>query len=871
MGEVYHAADTRLAREVAIKLLPPSLAADPQRLGRFRREARLLAQIDHPNIAAIYGIEEIDRLCFLVLEFVPGLTLVKRLAAGGLEWQEALEIARQVAEALEAAHEKGIVHRDLKPANIKITPEGKVKVLDFGLAKTIGDSAASGLPSSSPDGSIDSTQAGVILGTVSYMSPEQARGKPVDRRADIWSFGCVLYESLTGNRAFAGDNVTDVLTSVVHKEPDWTGLPAKIPPRVRALLVHCLEKDPHRRLHDIGDVRLEIEEILAQPTAEAPVWATPGLVTRRRALAWLATGVLLTALAASFGTWIALRQRPNAPPAAFRFTVLPPSGTRLASSYEPAVALSPDGKVLVFAASRAGSSQLYRQTVGQLEAVPIPGTEGATGPFFSPDGRWIAFTAGGHLNKIPATGGVPLPICDQQLPRGASWGPNDTILFTPSTDQPLYTVSAEGGTSRPVTTLDLKNGERSHRFPEYLPGGKAAIFTVTRSGTYDEGEIAVVSLEEGKHRIIQRISGTNPHYLTTGHIVYGHRGWLFAIAFDAEKLEVRGAPFQLLEGVVTNSANGSVQAAVAPDGTLAYAPGSSITPEFTLTWVNRDGQAQPASEVIRSYLTPPAIAPDGNRVAVSILAPNRDVWILDLKRGLPIRLTFDPGYDQGPIWTPPDGKRVTFWSARGGRYYIFWKLADRSAPEEPLLSDTEPLAPGSWSPDGRTLVFVKRGSNTGYDLWTLSPQAGTTPQPLLQSPYDERSPAVSPDGHWIAFVSNEGGRLEVYVRPFPGPGGNRQVSTDGGSEPRWAPNMREIYYRSAKGVMAVAVSTTLGFTSDKPRLLFEDRYEPGPLGGWAIDPDGHRFLMFKAVESGPAQINVVLHWFEELKSRVEIR
>ncbi len=867
MGEVYRAHDTRLGRDVAIKVLPDAFLRDPERLARFEREAQVLAALNHANVAAIHGVEESDGARFLVLEFVPGRTLAERLVAGPLPVEEALEICRQMAEALEAAHERGIIHRDLKPSNVKVTPEGKVKVLDFGLAKAFGPEAAAADLSHSPTATYRTGGEGAILGTAAYMSPEQARGKALDRRTDIWSFGCVLYELLSSRQAFGGETVTDTLAAVVRGEPDWNVLPAEVPAKIRYLLRRCLERDLKRRLQAIGEARIAIEEGLSGSAAAEAVPVAP--LGWQRALPWALVGALVAALLASL--WVLRQASQRVPAPVLRSAVTVPAGEFSTRGFGPWLALSPDGTHLVYEGFRGGTWLLFLRPMDQYQAVPLSGTEGATGPFFSADGQWVGFFVDGKLKKVSIQGGAPLTLCDVPDARGATWTPDDTIIFTPTANSSLWRVAASGGTPQPLTTLDTKKGENSHRWPDILPGGKAVLFVESGSGVSGVGEIAVLSLKTGKRRTLVEL-GMNPHYVPSGHLVYGQAGSLLAVPFDLDRLEVTGSPVPVLEDVDMDNSTGAVDFSPSAKGSLIYVLGGGLGAAYSaLVWVDRKGAERPIAAPPNPF-GQPRLSPDGRRVAVNILGQNSDIWIYELARGALTRMTFQPGEDETPAWTS-DGKRVAFSSSISGKpRTVFWKNADGSGSDEPLLDSGYHTHLGSFSLDGRVLAYTDYGSVGRGDIWVLPLEGDRKPRPFLQTPFNERDPKFSPDGHWIAYTSDESGRDEVYVQPFPGPGGKWQVSTEGGYGPVWARNGRELFYRNADKMMVVAVSTKPTFSAGPPRLLFEGSYTNSSRreANYDISPDGERFLMVKAAEThrAPTELYLVVNWFEELKRRV---
>ena len=868
MGDVYQAHDSKLGRDVAIKVLPEQFARDPERLARFQREARMLAALNHPNIAAIYGLEESGGIHYLVMELVPGQTLRERTAGERpLPVEEALAIARQIAEALEAAHEKNIIHRDLKPANVKVTPASRVKVLDFGLAKAFAGDTAADDASNSPTLSALPTQHGIIMGTPAYMSPEQARAKTVTKSTDIWAFGCLLYELLTGRAAFRGQDVTEILAAVVMKDPDWSRLPEATPPTMQTLLRHCLRKDPRQRLQDATDVRIQIEDALTAPSADATkAAAAKGIrALRRRWLAFALSFAVLGAAVAGLAVW-QWRPAPASPPLPVsRFSITLPEGQRLAAANLPPLAFSPDGTHLAYAGIRNGVQQLYVRAMDSLEANPIAGTEGADAPFFSPDGQWIGFFASGKLKKVSITGGIPLTLCDSGGVAGASWGLDDTIVFSPSFGSGFMRVSAAGGEPQVLTTLDRARGEVSHRYPQFLPGGRALLFTIFTGEGFDDANLAVLRFDTGeRHTVIH--GGHTGRYMPTGHLVYCQAGNLLAVPFDPVRLEAASAaPVAIVERLRLSSGTAGAEFSVSATGTLAYVPASG-SDERNLVWVDRNGKIQALPAPPRAYMTP-RLSPDGQQV--TIWSTEAVVLIYDLPRGTLTRAVPE-GTSSFPIWTP-DGKRLTYRAARAGTRNLFWKAADGTGAEERLTIGENPQAPGSWSPDGQVLAFYDASPSSGQDIWLLR-LSDRKQQPLLQTPFIERDPQFSPDGRWLAYRSDESGRNEIYVQPYPGPGGRSQVSIEGGTEPVWNPNGRELFYRNGDKLMAVDITTQPTFSAGQPKLLFEGSYllALGYAPGYDVSPDGQRFLMAIGSEPGASdtQINVVLDWFEDLKRLV---
>ena len=770
MGEVYRAEDTNLGREVAIKVLPEQFTKDPQRLARFEREAKLLASLNHPNIAAIYGLEEAEGIRFLSLELVEGDTLAEHLTKGPFPVKEALEVCRQIAEGVEAAHEKGVIHRDLKPANVKITPEGKVKILDFGLAKALEEEVPLADISQSPTLTEEMTRAGVILGTAAYMSPEQAEGKPVDKRADVWAFGCVLYELLTAKRAFGGETLTATLAKVLEGEPNWDVLPASLPSTTRFLINRCLQKDPNRRLQHIDGARILIEEALTGAATVSPIGVSSPSGWKR-ALPW--SIAVVAVVVAGLALWNLTSPISTQQPAQ-RFMLAVPANESMANlAGSPALALSPDGTRLAYVATRAGTAQLYLHTMGQLEAEPIAGTEDARSPFFSPDGQWLGFFAGAKLKKVSVSGGTPVIVCEITTDQAtASWGADDTIVLKAHTGSGLFQVPAGGGTPQPLTTLDSQSGEAGHQSPQVLPGGKAVLFTA-RVAT--SSHIAVQSLETGERRVVLE-GPDNVRYVPTGHLVYVQAGTLMAVSFDLEQLEVTGDPIPILEGVMQARGVGSpAHLTVSDTGTLVYVPAdASLSEGRTLVWVDRKGVMEPLAAAPGAYLVA-RLSPDGQRIAVDISTDSqRDIRLYDLRRETLTRLTFETA--QLPIWTP-DGQRITFQSSRFGPRNLFWKLADGTEAAEQLLESELPHTAHSWSPDGRILAYSRRFTRTpmgtsGCCRWRARANLRFSSKRLLVKP--GRFSRLTATGWPIGPMNRVGRRSTCSPFPKPAPSGRFQ-------------------------------------------------------------------------------------------------
>jgi len=886
MGEVYQAHDTRLGRDVAIKVLPEAFAHDSERLARFQREAKMLASLNHSNIATIHGLEQSNGTHYLVMELVPGGTLAERVKReGAVPIEEALAIAKQIAEALEAAHEKGIIHRDLKPANVKVTPEGKVKVLDFGLAKAFAGDVADSNPSQSPTLSAVATMQGVLLGTAAYMSPEQARGKAVDKRTDIWAFGCVLYELLTGRQAFEGEDITEILAAVVKSEPDWTALPANISPSIRVLLQRCLRKDRRQRISDATDVRIEIEDAIAAPKDAGAMQAAPATRGWRERLAWpTAATMTLIAIASTIG-FVLRPPKAAQPMQAIRLSAEIGADASLYTANGSSAILSPDGIRLALIAT--GSDQkrrIYVRSLDQLQATALSGTENADNPFFSPDGQWIGFFADGKLKKISVQGGAALTLCDAPFDFGGSWGDDGTIVFTPNIVA-LSKISSVGGTPQTLTTLDKQAGEFTHRWPQVLPGGKAVLFTSSTGvagASFEDAQIVVYSMASGQRKTVQR-GGFYARYLPSGHMVYMHEGTLFAVPFDLKRLEVNGQPTPILEGVGANPGTGGAQFSFSETGNLVYVAGGSAVQNVSIYWMDRDGKFTPLRETPAAYYNP-AFSPDGKRLALEIFdGKRRDIWVYEWERDTLTRLTFAGEANAFPIWTP-DGQRIVYSSQEKSiAYNLWWIRADGAGDAQRLTESRNLQAAGSWRPDGKVLAFSQLNPSTSGDIMTLPIEGDDKsgwkpgePKPFVNSTFTEGDPGFSPDGRWLAYESNESGSNEVYVRPFPGPGGKWQISTGGGVFPMWSRNGKELFYRTTDSkIMVVSYTASVdSFHADKPQLWSPGQFTGRGLGNYNFDlhPDGKRFAVLKApgTEQGAAvnKVSFIFNFFDEIRRKV---
>ena len=890
MGAVYRARDTRLGRDVAIKV------SDQKFSERFEREARVISSLNHPNICTLHDVGP----NYLVMELVEGQTLAERIREGAIPLEESLNVGKQIADALEAAHEKGVVHRDLKPGNVMIRNDGSVKVLDFGLAKVAPRGAASDPedPELSPTISLAATQAGVVLGTAAYMSPEQARGKPVDKRADIWAFGVVLYEMITGKKLFAGEDLTDTLASVVKIDPDLSAAPLELQP----LLKKCLEKDPRKRLRDISGVEFlldagltetrlraaESERANAAPQAEEQPpskgsrnWLWPAIAA---GCAILAAGVVL-----AWAPWSAEPLKPLV-----RLEVDLGDDVTIAGPEGPAtyIALSPDGTRLAYAASVAGAPpRLYTRRLDQVNATELPGTVGASSPFFSPDSQWIGFASGPELFKISVDGGAVVPLADLTPGAGAAWGADDSILIAGTLTRGMRRLPSSRGSagndpagpSAEVTLTDLGNGEVGHVQPQFLPGGEFVLFSVIHEGlNSDTGTIEVLSLA-GEPRKVVMSGGLSGTYLPSGHLVYVNKNTLFAVPFDVDKLETRSNPVPILDDVRVSPITGNADLAFASNGTLVYRTGGGTSGQETMQWIDPAGTRSPLLAQAGFYGSP-RVSPDGRRIALAVNeGGSADIGIYDPERDALTKLTFGGGTSGGgtfsnPVWTP-DGRFILFYQLGAG---IVWTRADGAGQPQTLVESNDVLIPWSMSPDGKHLAFFKISDPDGW-LYTVDVteegsalQAGM-PARFFESKSVEIQPSFSPDGRWIAYQTSETGGFEVVVRPFPpapdGQGGKWQISTGGGANPRWSRNTNELLYQTPGG-QVMAVSYTVdgdSFVADKPRVKLDN------LGGtdWDLAPDGRAVVLAPAgsAETPIAEHTVVFlqNLFDELKRRVPVQ
>jgi eukaryotic-like serine/threonine-protein kinase len=860
MGEVWRATDTKLNREVAIKVLPPALAQDPDRLARFTREAQVLASLNHPNIAAIYGVEERA----LVMELIPGPTLAERIAQGAIPLEEALAIARQIAEALEYAHERGVIHRDLKPANIKVTPEGRVKVLDFGLAKALSTEVPPGNPALSPTLTMTATAAGVIIGTAAYMSPEQARGHAVDRRADIWAFGVVLFEMLSGRRLFEAGSISDTLAAVLRGDPEWALLPPDIPANVRTMLRRSLERDPRRRLRDIGDARLELE----QPAPESAVRAP-----RRASLVpWMAAALLAVAFAAL--AFVHFRERP-APAQVVRFGVAPPQN----GSFNTWIALSPDGRYLGFTATGSdGINRVWLRSLDSMEVRPIGGTERTITFFWSPDSRFLVFESVGKIKKVDLSGGSPQTLCDSpNVLLGGSWNA-DGVILAGSNIGPIVRISSAGGAASPVTRLEPSRGEIDHSDPIFLPDGRHFVYFRLTTRPETSGIYAGDLDTPPERQSLKRLQATDfsagfaPAGRGPGHLLFLRDGALMAQAFDASRLETAGEPAPLIEQVGTNLSRAFFSVSAA--GALAYRASAGRAQE--LGWFDRGGRLLGQVGEAGAY-EGVALSPDNARVAYAASPPGSNplqIWFLELAHGAGARFTFVPEGAQAPVWSP-DGKHIAFTSFRSNVLYV--KEIGGSGGERAILNSGLRTLVTDWSRDGRYLLYMQVSRNS--DVWALADPLSSSPKPFPVADTDsnEGQGRLSPDGHWIAYTSDESGRFEIYVRPFPpgeGHAGGGLISSKGGMQPRWRADGKELFYIALDHkLMAVDIKGEPAFqygtahplftTPESVATPFFSTFNAVP---YDVASDGRRFLVqLPAVPVESEQATVVLNWEALLK------
>jgi len=865
MGEVYRARDARLNRLVAIKILPKDLAGNPVARERFEREAKAIASLNHPHICVLYDVGHQGGIDFLVMEYLEGETLAERMKRGALPLDQVLQYAIEISDALDKAHRKGITHRDLKPGNIMLTKSG-AKLLDFGLAK-LQQETNPNIPLSQAAAAKELiTAEGMILGTLQYMAPEQLEGKEVDARTDIFAFGAVVYEMATGKKAFEGKSQASLMAKILETDPpSISSLQPMAPPQLDRVVKKCLAKEPDRRWQAASDVCDELKWIAGTAPEVTTTTLQQAAAVAPRKIPLRLVALVTAAVAAMTGFLVWHMKPPAAQPAQVsRFSITLPAGDRLAALDNRVLALSPDGTYLAYAAVRGATQQLYLRRIDSLEAAPISGTDGAIAPFFSPDGQQVGFFAQGKLQKVAISGGSPQTLATtlNSFNAAAAWGANGTIVGSSVVGSGIWQVSDQGGTAKPVAAV---YSELAESFPAFLPGGREIVFTGLSGNPNSIVASQIVLQALGSSERKNLITGASPSYAPTGHLIFAQQATLMAAPFDLGKLEVTGSPVPVVEGIAQSLPSGLAEYSLSANGVLAYVPGNALDNE-RLVWVDRQGGEQflPAPPSIYGY---PRLSPDGRRVAVG---RNGQIWIFDIVRETLTRLTFGSGTAVNPLWTS-DGKRVLFQFADQGPLNLFWQPADGSGPAERLSTSKWRQAASSVSADGELLAFTETNPATASDIWVLRLSDRST-QPFLRTPAGEGGAQFSPDGHWMAYSSNESGRNEVYVQPYPGPGGKWQISADGGAEPLWNPNGRELFYRNGRKMMAVDVVTQPTFAPAKPRMLFEGSYRPTnvALPYYAVTRDAQRFLMVKANDAGqPAtQINVVVNWFEELKRRV---
>ncbi|MDX2473722.1 MAG: protein kinase [Candidatus Krumholzibacteria bacterium] len=870
MGEVFSARDTRLGREVAVKVLPADFATDPDRLARFRREAKVLAALNHTNIAAIHGLEEDQDKLYLAMELAPGETLEARIDRGAMPTADALAVAIQIAAGLEEAHAKSIVHRDLKPANVKLSDDGRIKILDFGLARAYqGEEEAAADPGTSPTMTAAMTQAGVILGTAAYMSPEQARGLEVDDRTDIWAFGVILWELLAGRRLFAGETITDTLAMVLRSDPEWNALPTDLPPSLRRLLQRCLQRDKRQRMHHIADARIVLEEILQdgtsayEPAAGSIAPMSSSALARNRT-GWLVAGVLALAVAAL--GWQYFQAPALTDPAPVRFDVEMPSDQWITSERQP-LGVTPSGDAFVVSLKTSTGTQFYFRSLSDPEIIPIAGTENADNPFFSPDGKWLGFTQNRTMKKMALDGGSPIDLCEAQW-GGGTWTTDDRIIFTGSYSSGLYVVPAAGGEPQQLTTPDAEHDELGHWWPQVLPGDEWVIYTGF-STPIENARIMALSLASGEQRVLIE-GGAYGSWTPTGHLVFVRDGKLFAAPFDAKSIAVTGAAVPVLEDVHYRSNDGLSALSFGANGTLVYAPASVMDAPSRLAWVDRQGNLEPLDLPERRYHRP-RLSPDGKLLAVAVETDNnQDIWIHEFERGTFSRFTFAPSSDFNPLWTPDN--RTVIYNGEDPQFTIYQRPADGSSDTQLLLNKPIDTTPTSISPDGKWLVYSASSMANSSDIWMLPMDGDGTPRLFLQTPFGEGAAAISPDGHWLAYYSNESGNSEVYATPFPGGGSRVQISIGGGSDPQWSPLGDELYFNQRSVMMVAAIDTenssATSLVAGRPQPMFSSEKSIFvPAGGrFSPTPDAQKFLIAHTPdESQPRSVRVVVNWFTELR------
>jgi serine/threonine protein kinase len=858
MGEVYQARDTRLDRDVAIKVLPELFASDPERLARFEREAKTLAAVNHSNIAQIYGVEESNGTRALVMELIEGETLADRIARGPMPIDEALPIAKQIAEALEAAHEQGIIHRDLKPANIKIRSDGTVKVLDFGLAK-LADSAAAvtanrAALSMSPTITSPALMsgAGVLLGTAAYMSPEQAKGSVADKRSDIWALGCVLYEMLTGRRAFDGEDIAEVLGAVVRLEPDWNAL-SSIPAPLVTLIRTCLNKNRNARVADASTARYVIDQV----STSAPDAASPSSTGSR--LAWSIAAFCLAALGVA-ATLVMRRAGTTTEVMPVQFDVTAPENSTLVGAV-PQFALSPDGRLLAFVATSNGKPMLWVRSLATASAQPLPGTEGVTDPFWSPDSQWLGFFTAAQLKKVSAVGGPVIPLTDVTTAVGGTWSKDNVIVAAGGSDG-LWRIAASGGAKTILSSVDKARGETGYRYPSVLPDGRHYLYLATRGSGR---EVRVASLDDAEVRTV--LTDVSRTMYASGHLVFSRAGVLMAVAFDANTRQVTGEPFPIADRVSESTSAGYAPFSVSENGITSFAHAGADT--IQLTWKDRSGVTMGTIGDAADYRDLSAFAPDGRVVLSRTTNNNRDVWVIDPARSTSARLTFGPATEANPAWSP-DGASIAFSGGSAGDG-LYEKSSDGSGDERLLAKLDGNGGVNDWSSDGRFIAYRADGAEAHPDVWIVPTDGKAKPFPLMKTQYDEDNATFSPDVRWIVYESDESGEKQIYLQPFPPTGAKYQISRNGGTRPRWRADGREIFFVAADAsMMAVPVNVRRPYEAGTPVRLFDSgiAMQSGRARMYAVTPDGNRFLLaIPRQRSTPTPITVIVNWLEATRPR----
>src|SRR5215472_2637277 len=860
MGEVYRARDTRLGRDVAIKILPKEMSADAARKQRFEREAKTISGLNHPNICVLHDVGSQDGLDYLVMECVEGETLAKRLEKGALPLEQVLKYGAQIADALDKAHRAGIVHRDLKPGNIMLTAAG-AKLLDFGLAKPTamltGATMSAATPLHSPV-----TQEGTVVGTFQYMSPEQVEGKEIDGRSDIFSLGAVLYEMLTGKRAFEGKSQLSVASAILEKEPAAiSAVKPMTPPVLDHAIRKCLAKTPDERWQSASDVASELKWILAGSQAVAVVHGVSHRKYRERAI-WIVGAAVLALLTAYLG-WQSGRGERSA--GAVHLTIALPAGKVLLNNSSEPMAITPDGSAIVYvAAGDDRKTQLYLRKLDSFESTPIGNTEDGGSPFISPNGEWLGFFASdGKMKKVLLRGGSPVVLADEAFFLGGSWGDDDTVYFTKSVTSGIYAVPAGGGQPRQVTHPGATADDRFHLWPKALPGNNGIIFTVWTGRSFNDARIEGLSFKTGERKVLVE-GGTDGRYLPNGYLAYTRNGTLFAVLFDPKRLEVKGAPVSLIEGVMSGAANGDAAFAVSDNGTLAFRPGSVTSFQRNLVWMDRTGKTSNIVAEVKPYAFP-AISPDGQRIALTLQGSSFDVWVYDLQRGTLTKASFG-GDDYRPEWSP-DGKMLGYDSSKSGHQQVYVKHGIAQGGETVVTDGPENKEFYGWTPDGREVIFCRLNKDTGWDLYAAAVEGDHKVRPLVVAPFNQNQARLSPDGKWLAYVSDESGQPEVFVLAMNDATNRAQVSTEGGASPQWTRTGNELLFTCKNRILSVKFTPGSGLNLGKPVVLFEDK-RAWAWNGYDIATDG-RLVVSRDVDDtgGGTQINIVLNWFAEMKKK----